>query len=119
LRRKRRCGTVVHGKGAEAQGPRSKDRDTGTEINLTEPTLPQVHHFNTKEDHHGLEEEESSEEEVEVIDRPGLVLGPPDLLQISRDRFDLAQRPDQGSAAFVFGEAFADAGRSPCLVAQA
>jgi hypothetical protein len=118
LRGKARCGTLVGGKGAEAQGPRSKDREHRTEINLTEPTLPQVHHFNIKEDHHGLEEEESSEEEVEVIDRQASYWGP-DLLQISRDRFDLAKRLDQGSAAFVFGDVFADIGRPLFLRAQA
>jgi len=108
LRFGRRCGTVDFGKGAEAQGPRSKDRDFRTEIkiNLTAPTLPQVHHSNTEEDHHGQQEEESSEEEVEVI-APASYWG--------RTNFgfarscDLARRLDRGPAAFVFG------GPSPLL----
>jgi hypothetical protein len=61
LRGKPLCVIVVFGKGAEAQGLRSK-------INLTEPTLPQVHHTNTEEDHHGCEEEEKGKGEDEVND---------------------------------------------------
>ena len=49
-----------------------------------------------------MDEEEEGQEEVEVNDmRASLVLGQRRQLRISRD-FDLAKRPDQGSAAFVF-----------------
>jgi hypothetical protein len=99
-------GTVGFGKGAEAQGPRSKDRDFRTEIkiSLTAPTLPQVHHSNIEEEHHGQQEEESTEEEVEVI-APASYWGRT-IFGFARS-CDLARRLDQGPAAFVFGAAFA------------
>jgi hypothetical protein len=86
------------------RGLKPRDRDR-IEINLSEPTLPKVHHSNIEEDHHGQQEEESSEEEVEVSDwrrpRIGAALSTSDFARSD----DLAKRPDQGSAAFVLEEA--------------
>jgi dihydrodipicolinate reductase len=55
------------------RGLKPRDRDR-IEINLSEPTLPKVHHSNTEEDHHGREEEKG-EEEVEVTALRGPRIG--------------------------------------------
>jgi hypothetical protein len=59
LRSKLRCGIVVFGKGAEAQGPRSK-----IYLRLNQPCRGFITH--TEEYHHG--EEEKGQEEVEVTE---------------------------------------------------
>jgi hypothetical protein len=58
---------------AESPGKRGRRvLRTEIEINLTEPTLPQVHHSNIEEDHHGQQEkaEDQEEDQVTVLRAP-------------------------------------------------